>query len=336
MPHDQGAVEQTKRDCRDDEQTHRRNTVGMIIEKCIPALGRRPSTPGHILGHARLSDIDAELEKLTVDARRSPQRVGNAHRADKLAYLLRYGWSATTMSRLPAPIRSETRAMPTDDCIRLDDRQRIANARKKPTEANKNQSVEGAEGLFLRSGSPQNVYLLPQPQNFRLERCPRPKQIYDRPNNEPDKISHPATASPDSRSTASQIEFATGTGGVKHPHDMPPSRFPTSPTLGDSSTPRRPTAFIPSITASECLCSSGPEFQSKKVDEAADRGGQPAARGKNRMPNSAWQRPIREDDFQCAGRDLIHDKVVCELRNANAVFGRLPQRIHVISGVSRL
>jgi hypothetical protein len=24
-------------------------------------------------------------------------------------------------------------------------------------------------------------------------------------------------------------------GGVKHPHDMPPSRFPTSPTLGDSS-----------------------------------------------------------------------------------------------------
>jgi hypothetical protein len=53
--------------------------------------------------------------------------------------------------------------------------------------------------------------LLPQRQNFRLERCPRPKQIYHHPNNEPDKISHPATASPDSRSTASQIEFATGT-----------------------------------------------------------------------------------------------------------------------------
>jgi hypothetical protein len=62
------------------------------------------------------------------------------------------------------------------------------------------------------SGSPQNVYLLPQRQNFRLERCPRPKQIYDHPNNDPDKISHPATASSDSRSTASQIEFATGTG----------------------------------------------------------------------------------------------------------------------------
>jgi hypothetical protein len=65
--------------------------------------------------------------------------------------------------------------------------------------------------LFLRSGSPQHVYLLPQHPNFRLERGPRSKQINDQPNNEPNKISHPVTASPDSRSTASQIEFTTGT-----------------------------------------------------------------------------------------------------------------------------
>src|ERR1700756_280082 len=95
--------------------------------------------------------------------------------------------------------------MPFDYGFRLNNRQRIANA--KPIEANKNQSVDGAEDLFLRSGSPQNVYLLPQHPNFHLERCPRPKQICDHPNNEPDKISHPARASPDSRSTASQIEF---------------------------------------------------------------------------------------------------------------------------------
>src|SRR4030088_2956091 len=97
--------------------------------------------------------------------------------------------------------------MPFDYGLRLDNRQRVANVRKKPIEANKNQSVDGAEGLFLRSGSPQNVYLLPQ----QFQPCPRPKQICDHPNNKPDKISHPATASPDSRSTASQVEFATGT-----------------------------------------------------------------------------------------------------------------------------
>jgi hypothetical protein len=63
----------------------------------------------------------------------------------------------------------------------------------KPIEANKNQSVDGAERLFLGSGSPQNVYLPPRRQNFSLERCPRPKQICDHPDNEPDKISHPAS-----------------------------------------------------------------------------------------------------------------------------------------------
>jgi hypothetical protein len=62
--------------------------------------------------------------------------------------------------------------MPFDYGLRLDNRQRIASAREKPIEANKNQAVDGAEGLFLRSSSPQNVYLLPQRQNFRLERGP--------------------------------------------------------------------------------------------------------------------------------------------------------------------
>src|SRR5258705_5976219 len=87
MPHYQQAVEQTKRDCRDDEQIHRRDAVGMIIEKCLPTLRRRASTPGHILGHARLPHIDAELEKLSVDPRRSPPRVGKAHLAESSAHL---------------------------------------------------------------------------------------------------------------------------------------------------------------------------------------------------------------------------------------------------------
>jgi hypothetical protein len=40
--------------------------------------------------------------------------------------------------------------------------------RTKPIEASKNQAVNGGEGLFLGSGSPQNVYLLPQHPNFYL------------------------------------------------------------------------------------------------------------------------------------------------------------------------
>src|SRR5260370_17869220 len=76
----------------------------MIAKESLPTLRRWFSPLDHIFGHTRLPDFDAELEQLSMDPGRSPQRVGNAHLADKLAHLLRYSWSATTMSRLPAPI----------------------------------------------------------------------------------------------------------------------------------------------------------------------------------------------------------------------------------------
>jgi hypothetical protein len=61
----------------------------MVMKKRLPALRRWPSFLHHILGHDRLADIDAELKQLYVDPRHSPQWVGNAHLADKLAYLCR-------------------------------------------------------------------------------------------------------------------------------------------------------------------------------------------------------------------------------------------------------
>ena len=145
MPHNQQAVEQPKRDCRHDEQIHRRDAVGMIVEKGLPALGRRPSTPGHILGNACLTDIDAELEKLSMDPRRSPQWVCDAHLPDQPAYFERHRWPTATRSRLPAPIRSESGAVPTDNGFRLHNRQRIANLWKQPIETNEYQAVEDAE-----------------------------------------------------------------------------------------------------------------------------------------------------------------------------------------------
>jgi hypothetical protein len=117
----------------------------MIAKERLPTLRRWFSSLDHILGHTRLPDFDADLEQLSMDPRRSPQRVGNAHLADKPAYLLRYSWSATTMFRVPAPMRSETRAMPTDDGIRLDNRQRIACFGKQSIEANKYQLIKNTQ-----------------------------------------------------------------------------------------------------------------------------------------------------------------------------------------------
>src|SRR6266436_7952842 len=96
--------------------------------------------------------------------------------------------------------------MPADKGVRLDDRQRIANFREQPIETNEYHSVDGAEGEFLWSSSPQNVDLLPQRPNLCLKHYPRPDQIDNHPTNEPAKIPHHARSSSDSRSTAKQDE----------------------------------------------------------------------------------------------------------------------------------
>src|SRR6202795_1275617 len=78
MPHNQQAIEQAKRDCRHDEHIHRSDAVGMVAEERPPALGRRVSSLGHVLGDAGLSDIDAELEEFSMDPRR-PSGPGDFH-----------------------------------------------------------------------------------------------------------------------------------------------------------------------------------------------------------------------------------------------------------------
>src|SRR6476469_10380755 len=137
--------------------------------------------------------------------------LGTAHLADESAYFNRNNRPTTAASRLPAPVGSEPGTMPADKGVQLDDRQRIANFREQPIEINEYHSVDGAEGEFLWSSSPQNVDLLPQLLNLCLKHYPRPDQIHNHPTNEPAKIPHCTRSSSDSRSTAKRIRFTTGT-----------------------------------------------------------------------------------------------------------------------------
>src|ERR1700751_1445472 len=85
VAHDQQSIEQPERDCRHDEEVHCGNSIRMVAKKRLPSLRGRAPPPRHILGDAGLADIDAELEKLSMDSRHSPQRVGDAHLADQPA-----------------------------------------------------------------------------------------------------------------------------------------------------------------------------------------------------------------------------------------------------------
>src|ERR1700745_3194768 len=120
MAHDQQSVEQPERDRGHHEKVDRGDPVSMVTKERLPTLRGRSPPPCNILGDAGLADIDAELEKLTMDSRSSPQWIDDAHLADKPANLQRHRWSTATTSRSPAPIQPKTGAVPADHGIGSD------------------------------------------------------------------------------------------------------------------------------------------------------------------------------------------------------------------------
>ena len=55
----------------------------MVAQKRPPALAGRSRAGPHVLGDSGLSDFEAELQKLAMDARCAPERVVKAHLADQ-------------------------------------------------------------------------------------------------------------------------------------------------------------------------------------------------------------------------------------------------------------
>jgi hypothetical protein len=70
---------------RSNEQVHGGDVRRMVTQEGAPSLGGRVTSLDHVLGDARLSDLEAELEQLAMDARGTPQRIVNAHPSDQRA-----------------------------------------------------------------------------------------------------------------------------------------------------------------------------------------------------------------------------------------------------------
>ena len=88
----QQAIEQLKRECRNNKQVNRGDPIGMIAEERLPSLRWGPPVPCHVFGDRGLANFDAELEELTVDPGRAPEGIGKAHVTDQLANFERNLW----------------------------------------------------------------------------------------------------------------------------------------------------------------------------------------------------------------------------------------------------
>lgn len=126
--------------------------------------------------NAGLADLDAELEKAL------QQVLGAPH--NRLAMLISpisrristVQLVGRSSAAFPAPIRSETDAVPTDDGLRLHNRQRLevfGAKRYSPTKSGDNPAFEGQS---LRKVPPLDVEVDDEGSGSQLPADPRPEQ----------------------------------------------------------------------------------------------------------------------------------------------------------------
>jgi hypothetical protein len=84
----------------------------------------------------------------------------------------------------------------------------LGNSRQTPPNINLSNRTKSKS---LRISASQHIDLLPQHQNLGLKRNLRPQQVAGHPKDQSTQIQHRVPASRDSQSTASTIEFTTGT-----------------------------------------------------------------------------------------------------------------------------
>src|SRR3979409_1823533 len=85
----------------------------MVTQEAAPSLRGRFASLDQILRDAGLSDLKAELEQLAMDARRSPQRIVNAHPPDQRAQVRVDLRPTSKGAGFPTPIPAEAGSGPS-------------------------------------------------------------------------------------------------------------------------------------------------------------------------------------------------------------------------------
>src|ERR1700738_4645137 len=106
------------------------------------------------------ADFDAELEELTMDAGRSPERVGGVHLPNQFTNLAIYRWSSGP--RAPTPIAPKSLTVPLDHRCRLDQDHHLQTARPQSVEPDQEQAVDREQPGSPRPLATKNMQLMAQ------------------------------------------------------------------------------------------------------------------------------------------------------------------------------
>ena len=139
-------VEQLEADSRHDEEVHSGDHVAVIPQEGDPALlGARIGFGLRQVARDRgATYLNPELRQLGLDLPSAPTILG-CHPDDQSPGLLRHGRSARSGPRDPAPVASESLAMPPDHGLRLDDDESASPLRPEMGEGDPEHSIQSRE-----------------------------------------------------------------------------------------------------------------------------------------------------------------------------------------------
>src|SRR5262249_31398305 len=90
---------------------------------------------------AGLSDLEAELEQLAMNARRTPQRIFRAHSPDQRAQVRIDLRSASKRARFPPPVPTKADSMPPHEGLGPDDRDGLKHRWKPSIQHDQEQTI---------------------------------------------------------------------------------------------------------------------------------------------------------------------------------------------------
>ncbi len=193
MRNHEEAVEKTKSECRHGKEIHCRDDFTMVAQKGHPSLRRLriPRGLSHPSQHRTLRYIEAQHLQFAMNARRAPGGVLGDHAEDQFTQFLAdaFSSSAVTMPREPRPIRLESRLMPANYGVRLDENQCPLPSRPDPLQHHPEQFVRGGKPrlrmLLLQYGE-----LLAKCQVFQQQISARGAGLSDQDKQELQRTEH--------------------------------------------------------------------------------------------------------------------------------------------------
>ena len=148
----------------------------MIVEERPPGLGRRLAAPNHVLAHAALTDLDAEIQQFAVNVGSAPEWILATEHADQLAYLLGYRRAARfAAANFPAPEQAKSLALPAHHGGRLEDGKARFPAVPDRGEPGPKEAVSGGE-LRTLNGALEYTNLMAQGEDLKLQGGSAPKR----------------------------------------------------------------------------------------------------------------------------------------------------------------